>query len=489
MRPIGLAALATCIILLSSFGLALAQTPTFVSIVGSPNGTVAFGQPITLTATVTPQTGGPPTGTVSFYYDSQIFLGTENVTPVTGQAALSNVLLPVGQHLVYAIYNGDANFQSSTSTPQLFNITGPPTIAKAFSPTSIVPNGLSTLTITIANPAAVAQDGVAFTDNLPANVVVATPNGLTSSCGGTATATAGSGSISLAGGSVAQSGSCAVSVKVTSSIPGTYNNTTGPVSSTNNGTGSTSNTATLTVGTAQPTVTLTSSLNPSQFGQSVTFTAKVTGVSPTGTVTFKDDATVLGTGTLNANGQAIFTTSSLSSGNHAITAVYGGDANNARSTSPVLTQVVNIPADSIRLRALQVAVTNIEAQSSGAAFSGAVDDAIADGFSEGGCTLISPRGNGVRINFGDDCTNARGNTGVASQYAVIASRTLAFSDSAPSNIDQNAGLPPSLRSFAPDQSMPSNRVDDSFTALGYAGPTVTKAPVGASGTQGMAVVG
>ena len=108
---------------------------------------------------MTPQTGGPATGTVSFYYDSQIFLGTENVTPVTGQAALSNVLLPVGQHLVYAIYNGDANFQSSTSTPQLFNITGPPTIAKAFSPTSIVPNGLSTLTITIANPAAVAQDG------------------------------------------------------------------------------------------------------------------------------------------------------------------------------------------------------------------------------------------------------------------------------------------------------------------------------------------
>jgi len=143
----------------------------------------------------------------------------------------------------------------------------------------------------------------------------------------------------------------------------------------------------------------------------------------------------------------------------------------------VLTQVVNIPADSIRLRALQVAVTNIEAQSSGAAFSGAVDDAIADGFSEGGCTLISPRGNGVRINFGDDCTNRRSNTGVASQYdAVTASRMLAFGDGAQSNINQNVGLPPGLRGFAPDQSMPSNRVDDSFTALGYAGPAVTKAP-------------
>ena len=91
--------------------------------------------------------------------------------------------------------------------------------------------------------------------------------------------------------------------------------------------------------------------------------------------------------------------------------------------------------------------------------------------------MISPRGNGVRINFGDDCTNTRRSTGGASQYdAVTAARTLAFSDSAPSNIDQNAGLPPSVRSFAPDQSMSSNRLDDSFTALGYASPMVTKAP-------------
>jgi hypothetical protein len=46
-------------------------------------------------------------------------------------------------------------------------------------------------------------------------------------------------------------------------------------------------------------VTLTSSQNPSNFGQAVTFTATVTGTSPTGTVTFKDGATVLGTGTLS----------------------------------------------------------------------------------------------------------------------------------------------------------------------------------------------
>ena len=75
LRPIGLAALATCIILLSSFGSALAQT-TFTSITPSSS-TVAVGTPITLTANVTPPIG--PTGTVGFYYEPQNFLGTANL--------------------------------------------------------------------------------------------------------------------------------------------------------------------------------------------------------------------------------------------------------------------------------------------------------------------------------------------------------------------------------------------------------------------------
>jgi hypothetical protein len=69
----------------------------------------------------------------------------------------------------------------------------------------------------------------------------------------------------------------------------------------------------------------------------VTFTATVTAVAPgagtrTGTVTFKDGATVMGTGTLNASGQATYTTSSLTVGSHVITAVYGGDGNFNGST-------------------------------------------------------------------------------------------------------------------------------------------------------------
>src|SRR5205823_6094671 len=77
--------------------------------------------------------------------------------------------------------------------------------------------------------------------------------------------------------------------------------------------------------------TLTSSANPSAFGQAVTFTATVTPVvplpllTPTGTVTFMDGTTMLGTAMLSPTGTATFMTSTstpLSAGSHSITAVY-----------------------------------------------------------------------------------------------------------------------------------------------------------------------
>src|SRR5262249_54306886 len=71
-----------------------------------------------------------------------------------------------------------------------------------------------------------------------------------------------------------------------------------------------------TITTASTTTTLASSQNPSVFSQFVTFTATVSGVSPstvpvnTGTVTFRDGGASIGSATV-ANGQATFTTSSL----------------------------------------------------------------------------------------------------------------------------------------------------------------------------------
>ena len=95
-------------------------------------------------------------------------------------------------------------------------------------------------------------------------------------------------------------------------------------------------------GTMTPTITLSSNVNPSSFGQSVTFTATVTGSGgiPTGTVTFFDSLTNIGTGTLFGN-TATLSTTTLAVGTHTITAVYSGDVNFNTGTSSVLTQMID----------------------------------------------------------------------------------------------------------------------------------------------------
>ncbi len=143
------------------------------------------------------------------------------------------------------------------------------------------------------------------------------------------------------------------------------------------------------------TTSLSSSQNPSSAGQPVTFTATVSGFTPTGTVTFFDGGTPIGTATLTG-GTASFTTSSLSVGNHSITAHYSGDINNAPSTSAVLIQSVGVPGDSIKLRALQLAATPVIAQLSGQAIVGAIDRAIDAGFTDNPPD-ITPNGGGFTV--------------------------------------------------------------------------------------------
>jgi uncharacterized repeat protein (TIGR01451 family) len=95
-----------------------------------------------------------------------------------------------------------------------------------------------------------------------------------------------------------------------------------------------------------------SSQNPAVFGQSVTFTATVTGGSgtPTGTVDFKDGATVIASAVaLDGSGVASFAPASLTVATHNITAVYNGSAFYAASTSANLSQVVNKASTAIAL--------------------------------------------------------------------------------------------------------------------------------------------
>jgi hypothetical protein len=96
------------------------------------------------------------------------------------------------------------------------------------------------------------------------------------------------------------------------------------------------------VSQAPTTTALLSSLNPSNDGETVSFTATVSSRSgtPTGTVVFYDGASSLGSVAL-ASGSASLSTASLTPGSHAMTASYQGSSGFAPSTSSVLNQVVN----------------------------------------------------------------------------------------------------------------------------------------------------
>jgi uncharacterized repeat protein (TIGR01451 family) len=117
----------------------------------------------------------------------------------------------------------------------------PPAIAKAFGAASIVLNGgTTTLTFTLTNPnASLALTGIGFTDALPAGLLVATPSGLTGTCGGTATAVAGSGSIAFVNGGLAAGASCTIAVNIIGTTGGVKDNVTSAVTSAEGGTGGT----------------------------------------------------------------------------------------------------------------------------------------------------------------------------------------------------------------------------------------------------------
>lgn len=109
--------------------------------------------------------------------------------------------------------------------------------------------------------------------------------------------------------------------------------------------GSTSSPVSEAVEKAKSYAKLTSSVNPSTFGQSAILTATVTGQfggTATGTVTFSNGSTSLGTASLSGNSAGL-TTTALPVGTDSITAVYSGDPNFAGSTSNAVTQVVNTP--------------------------------------------------------------------------------------------------------------------------------------------------
>jgi hypothetical protein len=334
------------------------------------------------------------------------------------------------------------------------------TVNSATSITAVSPAGAGTVDVTVTTPggtsATSASDQFSYT---PAPTVSSISPTSGSAIGGTSVAITGTG---LTGATVVKFGAnnaTSFTVNSATSITATSPPGAGTVDVTVTTTGGTSPTSAadrFTYLSATTTTALTSSKNPSSYGESITFTATVgsTGGTPTGTVTFNDGTTPIGTSTLSA-GAATFATTTLAVGNHTITATYNGSPAFNASTSPALNQSVDIPADSAKLRALQLNVTKIVAQASGQAISGSIDTAISEGFSDGG-QYITPGAGGMRVNFaaapdGDEDDKPKSNQQSASQGS-----------------DAYAG---SGRTGGRGR---GSRIDDAFAAIDRASPT--KAP-------------
>ena len=261
--------------------------------------TTPVNTPETITETVPPGV----TGTVTFSNGSTP-IGTAPI--VGGVATITVSNLPVGTDPITATTSGDANNNPATSAPTTVTVTQPTPVLVAPTVSSNNPPPNTPVTITEPIPSGVSGPVTFFNGS--------TPLGTAPIVGGQATLTV-------------------------PSLPiGTNPITVTAINTATNGT-LTSPPTQVTVAKATVTVTLTSSANPANPGQSITFSVTV-HAGATGTVTFLDGTTIIGTGTINAAGVATFTTSTLPIGSHPITASYGGDSAYSASTSSVLTEVV-----------------------------------------------------------------------------------------------------------------------------------------------------
>jgi hypothetical protein len=293
----------------------VSQSATTTTLTDSVQSSMS-GSPFTLTATVNGGGAGTPTGTVTFLDGGTTTIGTGNLNG-SGVATLTISTLSTGIHTLTASYGGDASFTGSTSAPITHTVTGA---------------GSSTAVVSSLNPSSFGQS-VTF-------AATVTPGGP-----GTPTGTV----VFKDGGTSIGSGTLNASAQATfttSSLSGGNHTITATYGGDVNFAGSTSPAITETVNKGSSTSTVSSSLNPSNVGSAVTFTATVTPVAPatatpTGTVTFLDGASTMGTAAVDGTGHATFTTSTLSGGNHTITVNYGGDANYTGSTSAAITQTVN----------------------------------------------------------------------------------------------------------------------------------------------------
>jgi uncharacterized repeat protein (TIGR01451 family) len=201
--------------------------------------------PVNIVSTGTVDFGGTSPNATSQAGANNQALATFTIQPAATATNATYVISLLNSGLTSTTTNcTDANSFSDNPISASFTFVqqlNPPSITKSFGASSVALNGSTSLSFTINNPNVGAPlTGVGFTDTLPAGLTVASPNGLTGTCGaGTITAVAGSGTVSLTGGTIAGGGSCTFSVNVTGTAAGAKTNSV-TVTSTEGGTGNTS---------------------------------------------------------------------------------------------------------------------------------------------------------------------------------------------------------------------------------------------------------
>ena len=288
--------------------------------IATSNADVIVGTSITLSSTVTTTNGTlPVTGTVQFM-DGATSLGTGTIT--AGKASITLSTLPPGSHNITAVYSGDPNNATSTSTILLQKVEQIGTVTTLSSDTNPSFAGA-----TIHLTASVAI-GSGFTADGPLTGSVTFTQGATVL--GTAAVNA-SGQATLPLNSL-NAGS--------DSVVATFGGSTNY---------STSASAALVeiVQQSSSTTAVVASLPTVTVGQAETFTATVTSptITPTGTVNFLVGGVIIGSGTLNAQGVASFTTTSLNVGQQTVQAAYVASINFGASAATV--NVVVVQATSV----------------------------------------------------------------------------------------------------------------------------------------------
>jgi hypothetical protein len=282
--------------------------------------TSVYGQPVTLTATVAPRSGGGiPTGDVTFSDGGQT-VGTAAVD-AAGQASFAVATLDVGAHSIVATYSGDDTFDSSASAPADHTVTAAATATTVLASDSSTVSGQP---VTFSASVATVAPG----DGQPSGTVQLRVDGV-----------ATGDPVVLSGGSaifpaVSTLGAGAHTIAVDYSGSPNFAASTG--------------TRSQPVAPAQTATSLLVTPSPSNEDQQVTLTAAVSAVAPgsgnpSGTVIFSADGSDIGAAPLHANAgtmQASISLATLAPGDHTITARYVGDADYLSSNSDQVTHTV-----------------------------------------------------------------------------------------------------------------------------------------------------